>query len=341
MSEKRLGDYKSTIPFQLKLFELKSDSKGYSNAIEFYDCLPKYFFGRMPRKKFNNMLVLPTLERNICYKGESYKIIITPAILRKDVINKEGKKETIDVAFYPSTREHLIEEVLRKYVIEGKGSFLDDEAGVVFSLNEIQESLKAFNHTYSFKEIKESLLILSKTNLEVICEAQNIRYNANMFITLCLAKKGTSDNAFIRFYPLVTKSIQDTRFRKFNYQKYMKYKLPISRYLHKRMISVYKQASKNMSYNIKLSTVLNDSGVNLQKELRGNLKQLEYALLEMKESDTIIDYNLTKIYGKNSRKKIIDYQIDIVPSNNFISEIIQANKTESENRLIIFNKNND
>ena len=60
--KKDLIEYKQTQPEQLKLFE--SEEK-YSNTIELYDSMPKYYFGGVEREKGKNVDSLPNCQWKI------------------------------------------------------------------------------------------------------------------------------------------------------------------------------------------------------------------------------------------------------------------------------------
>src|SRR5213075_891251 len=144
--------YNRARPAELRLFEfLLPGEDQYSNTIELYDFIPKFFWGKVERE---NGKYLPTLKREFECRGVRYKVSIAPARLE-------------DKDHYPGRREELVEAALRKLTCEGNGIFLDDQAGVLFSLNELQQELKAMGHTYSLDQIKDALFICLGTKLTV------------------------------------------------------------------------------------------------------------------------------------------------------------------------------
>jgi hypothetical protein len=334
-----------THPRQLGLFELKiGNERFYSNTIAFWDMIPKFYYGKMNKTlqdigKKTESYSLPMLEREVYYKLDDtrYHITITPAIIKKKD-KKDGKIKP--TAFYPSTREELIEDVLRKFLAEGRGSFFNNNASISFSLRDIQQELKKSKHTYSLTEIKEALEILNKTHIEAKSDrggGQEMECSGNMLIFLALATKGNASGAtrcIAQFNPFVTKSIQEMTFRKYDFSKCIGYQVPLARYIHKRISHQYKQISKDHPYIIKESTLINDSGYNLDKELRKRHTQVESALEELKAKGTIVNYHFKEIIEKkNVRKTVVDYKIYIIPSEGFISDIISANTKEKHNKL--------
>ena len=78
---------KRTNPAQLSLFQtfLPDDDK-YSNTIELYDAIPKYYPVKHMHHKRVNDTFLPHLERGFEHRGNAYKLLISPG----RVIYKNG-----------------------------------------------------------------------------------------------------------------------------------------------------------------------------------------------------------------------------------------------------------
>ena len=114
-----------THPRQLALFQtFVSDEDRYSNTIELYDAVPKYFSNpKLMASLRKDGKFLLALKREFEHKGERYTLYIRPA----RVIYKNGDQKE----YYPSPREELVEEALRKIACDRlKGVYLDDGAGV-------------------------------------------------------------------------------------------------------------------------------------------------------------------------------------------------------------------
>src|SRR4051812_31352741 len=101
-AEKKLEEYKQTKPGQLALFQIATQEDGrYSNTIELYDGIPKYFWGKAERIEGR---FLEPLEREFSYRNNSYPVRITPAVVKdSDGVNRY---------YYPSAREELVEDAL-------------------------------------------------------------------------------------------------------------------------------------------------------------------------------------------------------------------------------------
>lgn len=312
---KKLEDYKLSRPAEIKLFGFSTpEDKKYSNTIEFYDFIPKYFWGKVER--INGEFLRP-LEREFECRGVTYKTIVEPARVN-------GKD------YYPGRREETIEAALRKLACEGQGVFLDDYAGVVFSLTELRRELKQMGHTFSLTEIKEALLICTKTIIEIRTEDNKEVLISGMFESLGMRTweewkdQGQQTKCFVRFNPLVTTSIKNGTFRRLNYEKYMSYRGVIARQLYKRMSHHYTQASLMNTYEIMLSTIIRDFGLTTYEHLRDNLQKVKQAIEELKEKDTILESKIEKVI--DSTGKLVDAKIILRPHVRFAGEMIGANE---------------
>lgn len=327
---KKLKDYEHTKPVQLTLFEmLLPNEREFSNTVELYDFIPKYHWGKVQRI---NDKFLDSLEREFECRGVKYKVKIRPA----SVEDREG----IERYYYPSKREELVEDALRKFVAEGQGVFLDEQAGVTFSLYQLQEELKRNGHSYSKDQIKDALLICARTNITVTSENGTSVLVSNLFETLGLQTRddwkdqNNKSRAFVRFNSLVTKSITSRTFRQLNYEKVMSYKNVIARQLHKRMSHHYVQANFTNPYHFLLSTIIRDFGLTQYAQLRDNLRDVQIALDEMVEKKVVLFYKVEKVLENSKRAKLLDAKFLLTPDPSFVSEIIGANRIQAKIKSI-------
>jgi len=325
-SAKNLNDYDQSRPMQLTLFELLlPQERGLSNTIELYDFIPKYHWGKVERIGGE---FLRALEREFECRWQKYKVKIRPASIE----DKDGMERY----YYPSKREELVEDALRKFIAEGQGVFLDDAAGVTFSLYQLQEELRRNGHSYNKQEIKDALLICARTNITVTSEDGSAVLVSNLFETVGLQTReswkgnGQKTRAFVRFNALVSKSIQSRTFRQINYEKVMSYKTVIARQLHKRMSHHYIQASISNPYHILLSTIIRDLGLTLYDRLRDNLRDVQIALDEMKLKDVLLSYKIEKVLENSKRNKLLDAKFILIPNPAFAGEVTRANKRIAE-----------
>jgi hypothetical protein len=315
-SSKSLEDYEQSLPVQLRLFEfIQPEERQYSNTIELYDFMPKYHWGKAERIKGK---FLEELVREFECRGRKYKIEVSPARIN-------GKE------YYPSKREELVEDALRRFATAGKGLFLDDRASVTFTLYQLQQELKRTGHTYSLAQLKDALLICAKTSITVTTEDGKALLVSNLFETLGLQSRddwkatGKKSKAFVRFNSLVSESIKRGDYRQLDYDKAMSYSSVIARQLHKRMSHHYTQASITTAYHIMLSTVIRDFGLSEYERPSLNLAQVVKALDEMKSKSVLLGYKIEKTTDPNNRNKLIEAKFILQPHPFFAEEIRKAN----------------
>lgn len=321
---KRLDEYRQEKPEQLTFFQtLLPEERRFSNTIELYDFIPKYVWGKVERV---NGEFLRALEREFECRGRRYTVTIDPAKIK----DKDGKTKD----YYPSKREELVEDALRKIASEGQGVFLDDQAGVTFSLHQLQQELKSNGHSFSKDEIKDALVICTKAHLTVRTDDGASVLISSLFQTMGLQTReewegqGQKTRAYVRFNPLVTESIKNGSFRLYNYETTMGYTSTIARQLHKRMAHHYTQAGLMHPYSIMLSTVIRDFGLTVYAKLPDNLRDVLKALEEMKEKSVLLDYKVEKTIDGKQRGKLIDAKITLTPCREFTSEVVQANRKQ-------------
>jgi hypothetical protein len=319
--EKQLQDFSASYPEQMKLFEfIQPAERQYSNTIELYDFMPKYHWGKSERI---NDKFLESLEREFECRNVKYKIEVSPARIKgKDGITRE---------YYPSKREELVEDALRRFATAQQGVFLDERASVTFTLYQLQQELKRNGHSYSTAQLKDALLICAKTTVSVTTADGNAVLVSNLFETLGLQTRddwkgtGKKSKAFVRFNSLVSESIKTGAYRQLDYDKAMSYTSVIARQLHKRMSHHYTQASITTRYSIMLSTIIRDFGLSEYERPSQNLNQIVKAIEEMKAKDVVLIYDIQKITDPNNRNKLIEAKFILTPSINFANEIKKAN----------------
>ncbi|KAF0139101.1 MAG: RepA protein [Stygiobacter sp.] len=317
-----LDEYKSSQPEQLELFGLLGDdNKPYNNTIELYDFMPKFHWGNV--KRINGQF-LPRLEREFECRGIKYKLKLDPA--------KIEDKDGIVRDYYPSQREEIIEFALRKLMADGHGIFLDDAASTTFTLYAIQKALQLMKHGYKISDIKEALLICVGTKIEIISEDGKTVIVSHIIETLGLQTKedwkgtGQKTKCFVRFNPLVTRSIRDKSFRRFNYKKNFELVSIVARQLHKRMSHHFLQASLSRTYEMYLTRMIRDFGLTLYKSLSHNIRELEIGLKELQAKEIILTYEIKKILDAKRRNKLEDALITIIAHPKFIADIILHNE---------------
>jgi len=318
---------KLTKTHQLELFEVidLADRQRYSNSIELYDAIPKYYIGKAERI---NGTYLEPIERPFKFRGKEYTVTINPAPLK-------DRKTGMHKYFYPGIREELVEDALRKISCEGHGRFSSGQMGVFFTLYELQKELKNRGHTYDINQIKDAILICANATLQLKTGDEKELLNAPIFQALGLHTDedweghGKKTKGYIRFNPLVTQSINEKTYRLLNYDKCMKYKRFLSRWFHKRLSHHFTQASFSEAYSINLSTIIRDSGMKKYKQLRDNLRKVTESIEEMKDQEIICSFEKEKIIGRK-KNSFEDVKFHLHPHIHFIQEVKKANNRAGE-----------
>jgi hypothetical protein len=313
--KKQFDQLEKAKPLQLMLFELEPEDKDYSQTVELYDFIPKYNWGKSKRIEGE---FLRTIKREFECRGRRYHLTLMPARIED---GKDGSKE-----YYPSQREELVEDALRKMMTERQSLLLDGEAGIAFTLYQLQKELSEKGHTYSYEELKDAIRVLNGTDIILKDETETVESAFSPIESYGFAGEGKETKTFVRFSPLVTHSIKAGNFRMINYDKAMSFKSVIARQLLKRMSHHYIQASLTNPYDIRLTTIIRDFGLTLQRRIQYNLDEVENALEMMKEKNVIINFKIDKTYELKPRRKLLDAKISIQPHPHFIEDIVKANK---------------
>ncbi|MCP3940748.1 MAG: hypothetical protein GY710_04610, partial [Desulfobacteraceae bacterium] len=154
---KKLEEYRAE-HLPVGFLEPRTDEiSAYSRSIEMYDTTPKYYWGRIGKNGRLLGKFLEPIKRNFVFRGDEYKVIITPARIE----DKDGEFRD----YFPGQREEMVEEALRKLAVDGKGVYLDEYASIVFTFYELRKELKRMGHAYSLQEIKKALEICARTHL--------------------------------------------------------------------------------------------------------------------------------------------------------------------------------
>lgn len=318
--DKSLDQLSMSTPQQLNLFELLLDGDShFSNTVELYDTMPKYSFSE--KREFKNIDYAMS-EHSFKIRNKSYTVVIRAAIISK------GKgKDKSNVLIFPGNREELVEDALRKLACNGNGCYMDGQAGVLFTLYELQQELKRMNHGFDINDIKESIQVLRNASIE--CTSQNERVLSSNFFSMSglqsrddWVNKAARAKCYVQFNPLITKSINEQTFRQLNYDKCMLYKNVLARYIHKRISHHWIQTSHKDDYTILMTTILLDSGRTLSDRMSTNRRAVETALNNLVKNEVIID---PIVEVQKEGRKIKNVKYILFPHDNFISEMIKAN----------------
>lgn len=323
------GDLKPSPQYDL-FTSFFGDPKELSNTIELWDSIPKYAVsarqqhgmrdenGRLPvhvtEFEYNSAM----LDRPV-----RCRMKIKPALIEIS----EGQFQD----FYPSQAEEIIEEVLKKIFTDQQYGFHvaeNNESWVRFTLYMIRKELRARGHTRSLDEIKRSLEIMAATSIDVEMEG---RGRGVVYTNPILTNVARTRRADIEDDPeakwtaqlpvLVSKSINELSYRQFNYALHMRLKTPLARWLHKRLVHRYRNASPLHSYTFAFSSVQRDSGLLRNVRISANVKSLTEALEELQTEKIVSSIEQEKRF---EGRRLSDVIFTVYATREFTSEVKAA-----------------
>jgi hypothetical protein len=321
-----------TQPAQLSLFGefLPPEARdSYSNTLELYDAIPKYFSSKKSMAELRqDGIFLKSLKRRFRHRDDYFELVIKPA----RVMDKDGQEKE----YYPSHQEEIVEEALKKLACDRlNGVFLNDTAGVQFTLYELDWELRRQGHAMKWADLITSLEICRGAGIEVIGPEGKVEVKSSIFPVVALVNRAEWQQnpkqvrCYVQFNPLVTYSINKLAFRQFDYVTYMQLKNHLARWLFKHLSHYYIQASWDAPYTILHSTIVDNSYLVNNARTRDQVRYVCEAFDELKgKVDVISQYHKKLIAGP--RKKIEDVKYELMPSLAFISQIKKANRRHQE-----------
>jgi hypothetical protein len=295
-----------------------------SNTIELWDAIPKYSVSRQRQSRLRNAAGgLDPVTMNFQHRGQSYVMTLYPA----KVLTREQKW----IEFFPTEKEELVEDALRKLATEKGLGFLDDHgAGVTFTARELLSLLARHKHGIHYYDLINALEILRRTGIKIaLAGEQKFFFDSSILTELGTIsredwRKDPSAKWYARFNSLIEACIRAQTYRQFDFAQMMAHSSQLARWLYKRMAHLYLQASITDPYRISLTTVKRDSGLLNASSLRFDARSLEKALSEMKTQGVLVDIQQERRYGP--RKTLIDALYVLTPHPRFIRHVKLANK---------------
>lgn len=318
------------------------DPKDLSNTIELWDAIPKYSVSaRRQNTLRDEQGRLGVYVHEFEYHGialqnaVSCRVKIHPAAIEME----DGKYKQ----FYPSQSEEIIEEVLKKIFTDqryGLHYVSEAESWVTFSLHMIRKELKTRGHTRSITEIKRSLEIMALAQIEVEMKGRGrgtVYTNPILTNVARRTREDLSDDPNAKWAAqlpaLISKSVNDLAYRQYNYALHMEVlKTPLARWLHKRFIHRYRNASMVDSHHFLYTTIKRDSGLLEYARTNENVSALEQALQEL--CDALVLFNFEKEERRTGRR-IDDVLYRVWATKEFRSEVKTASARLNKGREAI------
>lgn len=295
-----------------------------SNTVDLWDCIPKYFISKTKQNEMRKDGILPTVEKDFKFLGKFYQVKIRPARLTIDGKDKE---------FLPGEREFLVELGLRKLALTpGSGFWEKGKSGVSFSLNRLKEELKQHGHSYSIKELKEALDILTGCFVEVESLDKKMRFKTAPLSNLASVtrddfKKNPKSLCYVEFSGFVTDAIEKGEYRQHNYALVLKHrKNLVARYMNIRISQVFRQAETWKPYTINLVGIERDSGLLGNKRMKDNKAKFERALDVLKKDNVLRDWEIKEeVRGGRTKNQLVNVFYNLYTSMEFASDIKRSN----------------
>lgn len=329
---------KYTKSVQLDLFsQFVTNAKSeVSNTVEVWESIPKYFFTpkQVSKLRTTDGLAKP-YQWKYSYNGSACIVKIQPALMEQG--NGSYK------AYFPSVTEELVEESLKKILTIQNYGIHDEnnlETWVRFSLSMIQRELKARGRTRSRNEIKHAIQVMNKCNISLFKDDKEIWSGAILQDLVTVGRKeyiADTDAQHIARLPLfISHSINSLEYRQFNYDRLMSCNEQLTRWIYKKLINRFIQASHLTEYSFMYSNIKQASGLLQQARERDNRSKVISALDELQEKNIISSYETDE---RKKGRSIVEVKYTIKAAPYFIAEQKAANKRSKDIEVHALNKN--
>lgn len=308
---------------------IANDLDQVSNSVEIWESIPKYFFTPRQIEKLRTAdgLAKPYTWQ-YSYNGVPCAVKIQPALIEQE----DGTYK----AFFPGITEELVEEALKKILSNQQYGIHDPqniETWVRFTLSMVQKELRARKKTRSRSEIKHAIEVMSSCILTFSSEKKEVWKGSILQDLVTVGREeylADVDAHHVARLPLfISRAINHLEYRQFNYDRLMGCKEQLSRWLYKRLINRFKQASFMNDYHFMYSD-LKDSALLQQGKESDNRRKVASALQELKERSVLIGFKQDE---KKNGRKTIDVKYTVYPSPEFVKEQKAANKRQSGGNL--------
>jgi hypothetical protein len=213
------------------------------------------------------------------------------------------------------------------------------------SIHQIAEELKhrgrsgPKSKSYSYPQIREALHVLAKTKIHLRSEDDDddLVFSPiadfgyfNQKSTRPADPEASKATVYIRFNSLISQAILSRSWRQINYERIIGADLYLVRWLRKILGLRFTYAAPNKTFNIKLSTIIENSGVTLRDRLSDNLKAVEEALRAMTDivARFSVDKQIMTHRATGKGRVLADAKIVIRPTHAFCVEQIKTNMHE-------------
>lgn len=306
-----------------------------SNTVEIWESIPKYFFTPKQVEKLRlNTGHADPYKWDYLRDGVPLTVKIQPALIEQS----EGTYK----AFFPGVTEEFVEEALKKIFSDqhyGLHDAQNSESWVRFTLKMVQKELRARGRSRDINQIKHAIEIMSSCIITLYNNGKEVWKGSILQDLVTVGREeylADTDSHHIARLPLfISLSINRLEYRQFNYDRFMGCNEQLSRWIYKRLINRFLQASVLNQYHFMYSD-LKGSGLLQQTRERDNRAKVTSALEELVTRGVLSRY-VTE--DKKEGRIIIDVKYIVFPSMDFISEQKAANKRNSQNKTVASQQN--
>ena len=235
-SQETFADPKLVL-FQSFVCNTETERGKRSNTIELWDAVPKYCCSRKQMASLRvNGRFLPSMQRAFRHKDRGYLLRLYPA----PILDFDG----VERYYYPSAREEFVEDALRKLASKPGLGFHGEtgglpRSGVCFSLYLLRKELAARGHAIAYADVKQSLLILARTEMEIVDTSMGHTLETWIISLTGVTREELKDDPnakwYVDFNILVSQAIVQRTYRQFDYAGMMAHGTQLARWLHKRL----------------------------------------------------------------------------------------------------------
>jgi hypothetical protein len=313
-----------SIQFDLFGEFVTNDKSEVSNTVEIWERIPKYFPTRTLDKLRPAIGQPDPYEWEYIEDGHKYTVVIQPALIKENGIYK---------AYFPSVTEELIEETLKKILADQNYGIHDTkntETWVKFSLSMLYRELKVRCCTRSYTEIKQAIEVMNKCNVSFIKNGKEIWSGAILQDLVTIGRDdylaNTDAHHIARLPIFISQAINRLDYRQFNYDRLMKCNSPLARWLYKRLIHRFLNASLIQDHHF-MYLDIKRSGLLQQSRESDNRKKVFDALTELVNRKVLLRFDHDP---RGEGKKVDNVKYTVYPSTEFIKEQKAASKRKND-----------
>jgi hypothetical protein len=316
---------------QLDLFGsfITNDKSGVSNTVEVWESIPKYFLTPSLVKKLRTATGhADPYKWEYIHNKQKCTVKIQPALIEQ----KDGSYK----AFFPSVSEELTEEALKRIFTSQQYGFHDVEnveSWVRFTLGMVHKELKGRGRTRSISQIKHSIEVMSSCIITLYHDKKEVWKGAILQDLVTVGREDyiadTSAHHIGRLPLFVSRSINRLEYRQFNFERLMQCDEQLSRWIYKRLINKYRNASIMNDYHF-LYSDLKNSGLLQQSKENDNRRKVVSALNELKEKGVLSSFIIDE---RTEERKIVEVKYTVVGTLQFQKEQKAANARARENEM--------